>query len=94
MHMAHYARLFAGNANLIDDFLAANSFTEKQMGQAMGMFMKAHGQTVDPAVVNPLIKQKLGWAPSVSLREGMQKTYRWIYEEMHKRSGERRTVQR
>jgi GDP-D-mannose 3', 5'-epimerase len=43
---------------------------------------------------NTLIKQKLGWAPSVSLREGLQKTYRWIYEEMHKRSGEPRTAHR
>ena len=30
------------------DFLAANSFTEKQVGQAMGAFMKAHGANVDP----------------------------------------------
>lgn len=39
---------------------------------------------------NTLIKQKLGWAPSTPLLEGMQKTYSWIREEMHKRSGERR----
>ena len=31
---------------------------------------------------NTLIKQKLGWAPSVRLRDGMEKTYRWIHEEM------------
>jgi nucleoside-diphosphate-sugar epimerase len=31
---------------------------------------------------NTLIRQKLGWAPSVRLRDGMEKTYRWIYEEM------------
>jgi GDP-D-mannose 3', 5'-epimerase len=43
---------------------------------------------------NTLIKLKLGWAPSIPLREGMQKTYRWIYEEMHKRSGERRAAHR
>src|SRR5256885_2578957 len=28
---------------LIDDFLAKNSFTEKDFGRAMGAFMKAHG---------------------------------------------------
>jgi uncharacterized protein len=44
---------------LIDDFLAKNTFTEKQMGQAMGMFMKQHGSNVDPGTVNQLIKQKL-----------------------------------
>jgi GDP-D-mannose 3',5'-epimerase len=31
---------------------------------------------------NTLIRQKLGWAPSVRLRDGMERTYRWIYEEM------------
>ncbi len=31
---------------------------------------------------NTLIKQKLGWAPSVRLRDGMEKTYRWIADEM------------
>ena len=28
---------------LVDAFLASNSFNAKQMGQAMGTFMKAHG---------------------------------------------------
>jgi uncharacterized protein YqeY len=46
-------------AALVDAFLAANAFTEKQVGQAMGAFMKAHGQNVDPAIVNPLIRGKL-----------------------------------
>ncbi|MGH9142556.1 MAG: NAD-dependent epimerase/dehydratase family protein [Vicinamibacterales bacterium] len=31
---------------------------------------------------NTLIRQTLGWAPSVRLRDGMEKTYRWIYQEM------------
>ena len=44
---------------LVDQFLAANSFTEKQFGQAMGAFMKAHGSNVDPGTANQLIKQKL-----------------------------------
>src|SRR5260370_33919898 len=30
-------------ARLIDDFLAKNTYTEKQAGQAMGAFMKTHG---------------------------------------------------
>jgi GDP-D-mannose 3',5'-epimerase len=29
---------------------------------------------------NNLIRQILGWAPSITLREGMEKTYRWIYD--------------
>jgi nucleoside-diphosphate-sugar epimerase len=31
---------------------------------------------------NTLIRQKLGWAPSIRLRDGMEKTYRWIYDQM------------
>ena len=46
-------------AKLVDQFLAGQSFTEKQVGQAIGAFMKAHGAQVDPAVANQLIKQKL-----------------------------------
>ena len=44
---------------LVDAFLAQNAFTEKQVGQAMGAFMKAHGSTVDPGVVNPIVRRKL-----------------------------------
>jgi GDP-D-mannose 3',5'-epimerase len=31
---------------------------------------------------NTLIQQKLNWAPSIKLREGLAKTYAWIEEEM------------
>jgi GDP-D-mannose 3', 5'-epimerase len=31
---------------------------------------------------NTRIKQKLGWAPSIKLREGLAKTYAWIENEM------------
>ncbi len=44
---------------LVDAFLAANAFTEKQIGQATGAFMKANAGKVDPAVVNALLKAKL-----------------------------------
>ncbi|QOV88692.1 GatB/YqeY domain-containing protein [Humisphaera borealis] len=44
---------------LVDAFLAANAFTEKQAGQATGAFMKAHAGQVDPALVNPLVRKKL-----------------------------------
>jgi len=40
---------------------------------------------------NTLIKQKLGWAPSIRLRDGMEKTYRWIREQMTMPTGVRRT---
>lgn len=34
---------------------------------------------------NTLIKQLLGWEPSIPLEEGMEKTYKWIYDEMTKK---------
>ena len=33
---------------------------------------------------NTLIQKYLGWQPGISLREGMEKTYRWIYDQMAK----------
>jgi uncharacterized protein YqeY len=44
---------------LVADFLAKNAFTEKQFGQAMGAFMKAHGASVDPAQANQLLRKGL-----------------------------------
>jgi uncharacterized protein len=44
---------------LVDAFLAKNSFTEKQVGQAMGAFIKAHGTEVDKAKANELLRRKL-----------------------------------
>jgi GDP-D-mannose 3', 5'-epimerase len=31
---------------------------------------------------NALIQSYLGWEPSISLRHGLEQTYRWIYDEM------------
>jgi hypothetical protein len=49
----------ADTEKLVDDFLTKNSFTEKDFGRAMGMFMKAHAGAVDPMAANQLLKQKL-----------------------------------
>jgi GDP-D-mannose 3',5'-epimerase len=36
---------------------------------------------------NTMIKKLLGWEPNVRLRDGMEKTYRWIHDQMqHKKS--------
>ncbi|MCI0537371.1 MAG: NAD-dependent epimerase/dehydratase family protein [Verrucomicrobiales bacterium] len=34
---------------------------------------------------NTLIKQYLAWEPSTRLRDGMEKTYRWIFDQMTKK---------
>ena len=31
---------------------------------------------------NTLIKERLGWAPSISLEEGLEATYRWIFDQL------------
>jgi GDP-D-mannose 3',5'-epimerase len=31
---------------------------------------------------NSLIKARLGWAPSIRLRDGLERTYHWIHEQM------------
>jgi len=31
---------------------------------------------------NRLIREKLGWAPSLPLRQGLERTYRWIEEQV------------
>jgi len=34
---------------------------------------------------NDLIREKLGWAPSRPLREGLEKLYRWVEEQVHEK---------
>jgi GDP-D-mannose 3',5'-epimerase len=38
---------------------------------------------------NTLIRKSLQWAPSIRLREGMEKTYRWIYDQVKARAENR-----
>ena len=44
---------------LVDEFLAQNAFTEKQVGQATGAFMKLHTGKVDAGMVNGILRRKL-----------------------------------
>lgn len=41
---------------------------------------------------NRLIRETLGWAPSKSLREGMEKTYEWIETQVKRTRGEGRRL--
>jgi nucleoside-diphosphate-sugar epimerase len=40
---------------------------------------------------NTLIKKVFGWEPSTKLRDGLERTYRWIYEQMAPRSAKQAT---
>jgi nucleoside-diphosphate-sugar epimerase len=33
---------------------------------------------------NTLIKKRLGWEPNICLRDGLEKTYHWIYDQMQR----------
>ena len=44
---------------LVEAFLAKNSFTEKEVGKAMGMFMKENAGKIDAGVANAAIRKKL-----------------------------------
>jgi GDP-D-mannose 3', 5'-epimerase len=56
--------------------------------QIAGIKLERHYKLSAPKGVNGrnsdnmLIKKLLGWEPSTSLRDGLEKTYRWIYEQM------------
>jgi len=41
---------------------------------------------------NSVISERLGWAPSTTLRAGMQKTYEWILDEMKRNANARRAA--
>ncbi len=53
-----------------------------------GVKLKRHYQLDAPKGVNgrnsdnTLILEKLGWEPSIRLRDGMERTYRWIEEQI------------
>lgn len=41
---------------------------------------------------NVKIKQELGWAPSISLQKGLEKTFSWIYDELKKPESARKSA--
>ncbi len=38
---------------------------------------------------NTLIRERLGWEPSISLHDGLEATYRWIYDRVSTLAGVR-----
>lgn len=58
-----------------------------------GVTLKRHYKLDAPKGVNgrnsdnTLIQQRLGWEPSIKLRDGMERTYRWIEQEYQAKYG-------
>src|SRR3954453_10965350 len=44
---------------LVEQFLAGQSFGEKDVGKAMGAFLKQHAGAVEPAMVNAALRKRL-----------------------------------
>lgn len=81
---------FAGPVNIgSEEMVTINQLAEMAMGIAGKRLNIRHvdgplgvrGRNSD----NRLIRQKLGWAPSASLREGLEVTYKWVANEVSAR---------
>jgi len=80
---------FAGPVNIgSEEMVTINGLAEMIMGIAGKKLAIRHvsgplgvrGRNSD----NRLIQEKLGWAPSHSLRSGLEKTYSWIAQQVAK----------
>ena len=69
-------KLFVNGASHIPKNWSGKSVTIKNIEGPEGV----RGRNSD----NTLLEEKIGWAPSESLRDGMEKTYKWIAEQVKK----------
>src|ERR1700752_1211122 len=60
--------------DLVEDIAGVQLKRRYDLGAPKGV----NGRNSD----NTLILNRLGWEPRISLREGMEQTYRWIYDQM------------
>jgi nucleoside-diphosphate-sugar epimerase len=68
--------------DLVEDIAGVKLRRKYNLGAPKGV----RGRNSD----NTLIKQRLGWAPSTRLRDGLEATYRWIHSEMTADAASRR----
>jgi nucleoside-diphosphate-sugar epimerase len=70
-----------------DEFVTINQLVDIAEGFA-GITLKRDYKLDAPQGVrgrnsdNTRIKAELGWAPSIKLEDGLEKTYRWIYDRL------------
>lgn len=60
--------------SLVEEIAGIEVHREYNLGAPQGV----RGRNSD----NTLIQDRLGWAPSISLRDGMEQTYAWIYDQL------------
>jgi len=63
-----------GLVDIVEDIAGIKLKRSYNLGAPKGV----NGRNSD----NTLIKEKFGWAPEVKLRDGMEKTYTWIYDQI------------
>jgi nucleoside-diphosphate-sugar epimerase len=61
-------------ADLVEEIAGVKLRRRYDLGAPKGV----NGRSSD----NTLIQARLGWAPQIRLRDGLERTYRWIYDEM------------
>ena len=81
---------FVGPINIgSDELISINNLVQMAVDISGGVSIDIHhiegpigvrGRNSD----NRLIQEKLGWAPHAPLRDGMTKTYEWIFEQVEK----------
>ena len=64
--------------NQLVDLVEAIAGTRLKRRYDLGAPKGVNGRNSD----NTLIRTMLGWEPSVALRAGMERTYRWIHDEI------------
>jgi GDP-D-mannose 3',5'-epimerase len=73
-----------------DEMVTINQLVD-MVEDIAGIKLKRHYKLDAPKGVrgrnsdNTLIKAKLGWAPNISLRSGMEQTYSWIFDQVKAR---------
>ncbi len=65
-----------GLVDIVEDIAGVKLRRNYNLGAPKGV----NGRNSD----NTMIRERLGWEPSISLRDGLEKTYRWIYDEIQK----------
>jgi nucleoside-diphosphate-sugar epimerase len=64
--------------NELTDMVEEIAGVELERSYALDAPRGVRGRSSD----NTLIQAELGWSPSISLREGLEQTYAWIYDEI------------